>query len=118
MRNWIDEWSTLLGIVLMVFLAATAAYIKEYEKSTVEWTKKKHIMTWFFKHIYAGFSAMLVWYGAQAAVYWGVKVPEPLVIFITGVAAYAGAQFVEWLFSFGTRLAEKRAGVDTKEQKP
>lgn len=115
MRNLFDEWALLIGVVLMVVISATAAYLKELEKATVEWARRKHFFVLFSKMIYAAFSGLIVWYGSQSVLHWGYKFPEPLIPMAVGIAGYAGAQFIDFLFSFFTDLARKKAGLEPKE---
>ena len=118
MKNFLDEWSTLLGITLMIFLSATAAYIKQYEKSETDWPPSKHISTWIFKVIYSGFSGCLVWYGAQALLQYGFKVPDPVIPVVVGIAGFSGAQFIDFVGVSFLDWLRKKAGLEPKEQKP
>ena len=116
MLKFLDEVSALLGTALMVVLAATAAYIKAYEKAEIEWPVKRHIGTWLIKMFYAGFSAMLVWYGAKSAIAYGFHIPEPVIPFVIGVAAFAGADFIDFLFVTMRDIIRRKLGLEPKEQ--
>lgn len=102
----------------MVFLSATAAYIKQYEKAESEWPLSKHVSTWTFKVIYAGFSGMLVWYGAQSMIQWGYRVPDPIIPVVIGIAGFSGAQFIDFVGVTMLDFLRKKLGLEPKEQKP
>ena len=111
MQKWIAENSEILGIVMMILLSSTAAYLKEFEKANVQWTMFKHLMTWFTKCVYAGFAAMLIWSLAQTLIKYGWNIPAPAVPFVMGVAGYSGAQFLDFLGVTLMDWIRKRAGL-------
>ena len=117
MRKFLDEWSLGIGVALMIFLSATAAYIKQYEKAEQEWPIQKHISTWFFKLIYSGFSGLLIWYGAESLIQYGYKVPQPLIPVLIGIAGFSGAQFIDFVGVTLLDYGRKKLGLEAKEQK-
>ena len=116
MQKFLDEISAILGLALMVVLAATAAYIKAYERANTEWRVGKHVSTWLIKVFYAGFSGMLVWYAAKSVIAYGWHVPEPVIPLIIGIAAFGGAEFLDFVFVTLKDWIRKKLGLQPQEQ--
>jgi hypothetical protein len=112
-QKFLDELSAILSIILMIILAGTAAYIKAYEQSGTSWPPGKHLGTWITKNIYAGFTAMLVWYGAQSLIYLGWNIPAPAIPFLIGIAAYSGAQVLDFAAGMLMTVIKKKLEKDT-----
>ena len=104
MPKWIIDHSTEIGTIVMAILAGTAAYIKAFESAEKEWPASKHIITFSMRQFYAVFGALLTWYAIQWVISYGVKVPDPAIPLLIGVAAYNGVRVVD---IFTTTLVEK-----------
>ena len=115
MPKWIIEFSAEIGIIVMTFVAGTAAYLKAWEAAEETWEPKRHIIQLLMKQFYAAFAAMMVWYAIQAVESFGFNVPEPAVPLIIGLAAYNGVRVVEFMTTTSFDLIRSRLGLDKKE---
>lgn len=114
MPQWITDYSTQIGAVVMAILAGFAAYIKAYESAESEWSGKKHFITAVMRQFYACFASMLTWYAIQWAVSFGLKVPDPAVPLLIGIAAYNGVRVVEIFTTTIVDKARKMLGLEPK----
>ena len=117
MPKWVIDFSAEIGIIVMTLIAGTAAYLKAWEASAEVWPTHKHITQLLLKQFYAGFAALMVWYGIQAAISFGFKIPDPVVPLLIGLAAYNGVRVVEFMTTTSFDLIRKRLGLDSKPEK-
>ncbi len=111
MPQWIIDYGTEIGAIVMAFISGIAAYLKNWETANVEWTTQKHVLKLAMFQFYAAFAALLVWHLIRVMASYGYPLPEPAIPLLMGIAGYNGVRVVDIFTTTGIDWIRKRLGL-------